>query len=923
MKEKLKAKRIITFIIVMMMLVTSLPVSVLAEGETKLEPIRYLNENVENLPVNVYKPDLSNGKTSGDYIKDPDMAKLYTARRDFKVRRGEEFVINYEPYIATVGEDATEEEKAKINKEIPKPEFDGYTSPTPDQRTIKITYDKIMKLAKSGHLDGSEYKGTKDYQYTPKRNKIKVKHVFQSLDDKSTYGLMDGSTKEIETEEWGETGSSITITPLEQIKRPGYVPEENEIITQVPEETTKDIEIEYRYNRARYLVKFDSNGGSDVHSLNIFYGKTIPYNDEEPEKEGCGFVGWVTDTDITYGPARDTIAAGTLITNKDEVEFTNANGTKEKVNVKDIYDPKKTLKINNDIINNGFVNAMPASDIIFKAYWKEKPTADYTIQYWTEKADYDDTNPNLALRDKYDFIGSYVVKDADTTILPDLNVIAEENRGANKGNITFPDLDVARLGKAKKDKDEFAKYYFLNEKLTKEANKVPDPAKPANKVQKKVLATGETVYNVYYDRRVYTLYFTAANDVAFDLMGSFWPIITRNGQVIGKEGAPYKVDVRFNQSLDKIWPKDEEVSNLPPAGSDKGVDIGPIGWIINNNKGEQIYRDTPPYRLSAEDFIDSQDVVGTGDFEGFGHSDQIPIGENKTKARDKYEISIGSTSYEKAVVHHIDIIKDDFEGKEQIDYDMSYWKSDTSAGEDYDFGLPHLQGFTLKEERRKAEGIGLKKGSVGDWTVYKTFDELNAQRNKKTPFRSDADKIEYIDKFPWGTKSFNGVNGYNYANYTRNKYKLKLNDDPKKIKNDSDYTDGKDRFDVPYEMPLKNLNLDTNNKPQKPTWVPNDWKFKGWATDPAGENLLKDGKETKLHYDQFLFAKWGEPDKKYTVKFDLDGGNTNYSLEASDIATHKAGESIETSLGETKYVLPVKKLTKIMEASRYLKSKIE
>ena len=909
MKEKLKAKRIITFIIVMMMLVTSLPVSVLAEGETKLEPIRYLNENVENLPVNVYKPDLSNGKTSGDYIKDPDMAKLYTARRDFKVRRGEEFVINYEPYIATVGEDATEEEKAKINKEIPKPEFDGYTSPTPDQRTIKITYDKIMKLAKSGHLDGSEYKGTKDYQYTPKRNKIKVKHVFQSLDDKSTYGLMDGSTKDIETEEWGETGASITITPLEQKERQGYVPEENEIITQVPEDNADNLDIEYRYNRARYLVKFDSNGGSDVHSLNIFYGKTIPYNDEEPEKEGCGFVGWVTDTDITYGPAnnRKTIDAGTLITNKDEVEFTNANGTREKVNVKDTFDPNKIFKITDEIKNNGFINAMPASDIVLKAHWKDKPKADYTIQYWTEKADYDDTNPKLALRDKYDYIGSYVVKDADTGSSPNLADIAEANRGADKGNITFPDLGDERLEKAQNDPGEFARYYFLNEKLTEEANKVPDPAKPANKVQKKVLATGETVYNVYYDRRVYTLYFTAANEEAFENAGSYWPIITRDGQVIGQEGSPYKVDVRFNQSLDKIWPKDEEVSNLPPASSEKGVDIGLIGWIINNNAGELIFRDTPPYRLSAEDFIDSQDVVGTGDFEGFGHSDQIPIGENKTKARDKYEISIGSTSYEKAVVHHIDIIKDDFEGKEQIDYDMSYWKSDTSAGEDYDFGLPHLQGFTLKEERRKAEGIGLKKGSVGDWTVYKTFDELNAQRNKKTPFRSDADKIEYIDKFPWGTKSFNGVNAYNYANYTRNKYKLKLNDDPKKIKNDSDYTDGKDRFDVPYEMPLKNLNLDTNNKPQKPTWVPNDWKFKGWATDPAGENLVKDGKETKLHYDQFLFAKWGEPDKKYTVKFDLDGGNTNYSLEASDIATHKAGESIETSLGETKYVLPVKK----------------
>ena len=902
MKEKLKAKRIITFIIVMMMLVTSLPVSVLAEGETKLEPIRYLNENVENLPVNVYKPDLSNGKTSGDDIKDPDMAKLYTARRDFKVRRGEEFVINYEPYIATVGEDATEEEKAKINKEIEKPEFDGYTSPTPDQRTIKITYDKIMKLAKSGHLDGSEYKGTKDYQYTPKRNKIKVKHVFQSLDDKSTYGRMDGSTKDIETEEWGETGASITITPLEQKERQGYVPEENEIITQVPEENANNLDIEYRYNRARYLVKFDSNGGSDVHSLNIFYGKTIPYNDEEPKKEGCGFVGWVTDTDITYGPAnnRNTIAAGTLITNKDEVEFTNADGTKAKVNVSDTF-TGTIFKITDEIKNNGFINAMPASDIVLKAYWKDKPKADYTIQYWTEKADYDDTNPKLALRDKYDYIGSYVVKDADTGSSPNLADIAEANRGADKGNITFPDLNDGRLEKAQNDPNEFDRYYFLNEKLTEDANKVPDPAKPTNKVKKRVSATGETVYNVYYDRRVYTLYFTTNNEEGWDPSSSYWPTLTRNGQVIGKEGSPYKVEARFNQSLDKIWPKDEEISGLPPASSDPGGDMGPIGWTINvNEPGELIFRDTPPYRLSAEDFIDSQDVVGTGDFQGHGHGDQIPLGENQTKARGKYEISLAASSWDQSVVHHIDIIKDDFEGNEQIDYDLSYWKSDTNGS--YAFILPNLQGFTLKQETRDAEWV-LEKPTT---PKYRTINDVNIARNKKTPFRSDADKIEYIDKFPWGTKLFDGKNRYNFANYTRNKYKLKLNNDPKTIKNDNQYTDGIDRFDVPYEKPLKDLDLDTKNVPEKPDWVPDDWEFKGWALDPAGENLVKDGNETKLHYDQFLFAKWSEPDYKYTVKFDLNGGDTNYSLDAEDIATHKAGESIETSLGSKDYVLPKK-----------------
>ena len=185
-------------------------------------------------------------------------------------------------------------------------------------------------------------------------------------------------------------------------------------------------------------------------------------------------------------------------------------------------------------------------------------------------------------------------------------------------------------------------------------------------VQKTVLSTGETVYNVYYDRRVYTLYFTAANELAFDLVGSFWPIITRDGKVIGEEGSPYK---------------------------------------------------------------------------GYGHADQIPIKDGETKKRDKYEISIGSTSYEKAVVHHIDIIKDDFDGKEQIDYDMSYWKSDTYAigADGYPFILPHLQGFTLKEETREAKWV-LKEPV--EHSEYRTIDDLNNARNKKTPFRSDDDKIE-------------------------------------------------------------------------------------------------------------------------------------------------------------------------------------
>ena len=587
-----------------------------------------------------------------------------------------------------------------------------------------------------------------------------------------------------------------------------------------------------RYNRAIYDVKFDSKGGTELPGMTLIYGQTIPKLNFDIEKLGSNLQGWKTNKDITYTDPdgnRKTLSKDTLI-KKEDFE---AGGK----------------------FQDGIKYAMPAETLTFTAEWTDKPKADYVIQFWTEKPDYNDQDDKLTLRDRYDFIGSRRIDNVDTGSTPNLTDLDIQG-------ITFPDLNDGRLEKAQNNKEEFERYYFLNEDLTKKQNaSEKDP-----NVQKSVLSTGETVYNVYYDRRVYTLYFTAANELAFENAGSFWPIITRDGQVIGQEGSPYKVDVRFNQSLDGIWPKDAEVSNLPPGSSNPGGDTGLIGWIINNNAGESVFRDTPPYRLSAEDFIDSQDVVGEGEFEGFGHADQIPIGENQTKARDKYEISIGSTSLDTAVVHHIDIIKDDFDGSEQIDYDMSYWKSDTDVVE-YPFILPNLQGFTLKEERREAEWIFTEKSNKSD----KTFDELNEERNAKTPFRSDADKIEYIDKFPWGTKLFDGKNAYNYANYSRNKYKLKLNNDPKTVKNDSEYGEG-NILDVPYEKPLKDLKLDTNHVPKKPDWVPEKWTFKGWALDPSGDNLVKEGNETKLHYDQVLFAKWAEPDTIWKVKFDPNGG---------------------------------------------------
>ena len=792
---------------------------------------------------------LEEGQSAADLVKNPEQPKIYTLRTDYKVQRGDKYEINYQPYIASVGEAATQAEKDKVNKKITLPELAGYDKSHLDD-TYKIDYETVKKAAEgkneSGNdANGKRYQANEDFRYKAKANEITIKHVFQDLHDFTKYTNPDGSVGDdtaLFTTQSGNTGSTMEVSPLDgkHPNRKGFVPEAPFITMQVPENAENFI-LEYRYNRAHYDVKFDTKGGTPVPSRTLYYEQTIPKIDDTsiPKKAGSDFLGWMPSITL------------------------KTTGGKT-------YPENQIIKDSNDkpILNLDAELKMPASKITFTAVWQEKDKAEYVIQFWTEKTDYDDKDDKLPLRDRYDFIGARRIDDADTGSRPDLTNL-------DIHGITFPDLNDGRLEKAQDDKKEFERYYFLNEDLTKKQNaSEKDP-----NVQKSVSSTGETVYNIYYDRRVYTLYFTAANELAFDLVGSFWPIITRDGEVIGQEGSPYKVDVRFNQSLDGIWPKDAEVSNLPPASSEKGVDIGPIGWIINNNFGYDIYRDTPPYRLSAEDFIDAEDVI-----EATGHADQIPIGENKTKARDKYEISLGSTSYEKAVVHHIDIIKDDFEGKEQIDYDMSYWKSDTYVI-DYDFILPHLQGFTLKEETRWAEGIGLDKKSGEHWDVEKTFDELNTDRNKKTPYRSDADKIEYIDKFPWGTTSFEGANAYNYARYSRNSYKLKLNNDPKTVKNDSEYGEG-NILDVPYELPLNDLKLDATHKPKKPNWVRDDWSFLGWALDPAGDNLVKDGKETKLHYDQILYAKWGEPDYKWKVIFDPNGGSLR-TIDENKLTTER------------------------------------
>lgn len=106
--------RIISFVLAAMMILTSLPINTFAEadepntGNTEKKTMNYDETPIGKeqinggLEVKVAKPGAN--EKAEDFIKNPDMPKLYTLRADYKVQRGDNEIISYQPYIVTVGD---------------------------------------------------------------------------------------------------------------------------------------------------------------------------------------------------------------------------------------------------------------------------------------------------------------------------------------------------------------------------------------------------------------------------------------------------------------------------------------------------------------------------------------------------------------------------------------------------------------------------------------------------------------------------------------------------------------------------------------------------------------------------------------------------------------------------------------------------
>ena len=914
-------KRTTTFFLALLILV-SVPLQAFAEASGNSKVIRkedYINK-VNKLPVKVKKTD-----NAEELVKNPEKAKLYTVHADFKVQRGDDQIVAYQPYIATAGENISEEEKAKINKLVKFPVLDGYTSATKDGEAT-IDYKFIKKRALShDNLVGDEYKGNFNYLYTPKSSTVKVKHVFQDINDFNKYGRKPGDTEDRIDEQKGLTGTSLTIQPLPKSETVGYVPESANINTQVPEHPDYFV-VEYRYNLAHYAVNYNTDGGTPLPTRTAFYKQTIPSINEKdiPTKEGGEFQGWKPSVDID----------GTGKTFKAGEVMKDASG-------------KPILDLNANLI-------MPASNVTFTAVWKDKEKADYAVQFWTEKADHAD---NASILDKYEYMGTRVYKDKDTGTRPDLD--KEPVNG-----LKFPDLDDTRLQKIwanarfNRGNDLYLnKFFVYNKDLTDEQNK---DLKQPNLV-KSVNANGKTVYNIYYDRQVYDLYFTKSN--AQPAENTFYPEIwgydEDQGEVVkkGGPGNPYHYKARFNQLM-LGWPNDA----MQTKGFSKGMQS--FGWGPNyNTPNWPGYLDTPPYRLNADQFLDMPNYIRWG-----GYTKKIDKGDEtsiKLNWDDYTTLSFGINQAENSMPHHMDFWMDGFkDGETVIRYDLYRSKADTNS-ESYAPKYPKVQGFTGKKASEPAEF--LDEGGI---------DDKNEERAEVTPFPTKTytvlgdelpvGKMKFISAFFNNVDEFGDPlkneddeplvkpfekNGYLRFKYSRNKYPLRFNYDPSIIRDDS-YFNSKNQLETFYEFPLKALSpdVDTNDdykkvgtkegpknllddannlyklglydllqgdkdnpnkffqdangnyRVKRPEGLSDQMVFKGWALDPAGEKMVwNNPKETMPFHPVNLYAKWAEPDYKWKVTFDPDGGTLNsidkenLTTELKNIKEGDVGQEVETT----------------------------
>ena len=675
-----------------------------------------------------------------------------------------------------------------------------------------------------GSDDGIQYYGELNINYAPKTAKYYVRHMLQEAgkdefkEDKDVPGVKTITVggKEIHvTEVTGTVGSNVSAV---SVYVPGYEPEHNLISSPLSdsEDENDKLVLNLRYYRKAYDVTYDSAGGTDVTAQKVYYDQQITPG-TKPTKRGYTFKGWQivdsTSGDSAAGTTSGSSSTGSASTKT--VDFTTFKMPDHDVKLHAVWVANKTTsyrvnvwvqkadlvdKANPDsLVNYDFVglverkNVKTGSSVVLNSMNDAGVAKDTSKLNGTDK-DNPISDPELGLTKK-ELQGTETNNYKDGLIskfnwMNDTPVTSLD--GYNTEDPDNPNNYTVNAKGERVYKDIFTRYFHVNKKLTKRFTK---DTTSTDSTSTKLFANDlDNTFDLVYDRSEYELIFAAPKNSNNGMGGKNAVIHKKNrkGEIISycyagggdcsdkldKESTytygnssnkvtstvnhkGYRVTVRYGQSLTDFWPNSDEVDFMDDGNtSSLGFKIG--GNVNGDTHGA--YRDTPPFRLTKEEFVDPKFHWMYKDGKAPQISDN-PADANAPKytVKDNQRLLI-LDSYDNSKDPQADpiqvIIKKQSiasakngDTGDDIKYELStdsYSKDDTSSG-DYVFPPSSIAGFESKitglkpDNSNRKDGVNIKERLDADDFYTKVHDFYEEVTGEDTP---DDPPEEDKDTFP-------------------------------------------------------------------------------------------------------------------------------------------------------------------------------
>ncbi|WP_391495929.1 InlB B-repeat-containing protein [Gardnerella swidsinskii] len=678
--------------------------------------------------------------------------------------------------------------------------------------------------------DGIQYYGELNINYAPKTAKYYVRHLVQQIDDKNEFkeaanlGIgktitvthKDGTTERIHvTEVTGTVGSDVSAIAL---YIPGYEPENNLISSPLSDsEDEKDkLILNLRYYRKAYEVTYDSVGGTDITAQKVYYQQPVP-KVATPTRRGYTFKGWSV---VDSSQESDPLYADNTIVSLDDYKMPDHN-----VQFRANWDANKTTSYRVNVW-------VQKADLVDKEH--PDSLANYDFVGLVERKNVQ-TDSDVAL-DNMDDAG--VAKDTsklngasedDYVADPELGLTREELQGKNADhsdgliekfnwmndthvtnldgyNTENPDDPNNYTVNAKGErvyKDNFTRYFHVNKELTKKLNReehylVPGRPDLGKRSKSKLCANDlNNTLNLVYNRKEYELIFAkpvgvdSGKNVAIkrkDENGKTTIYCYAGGGDCSKKydkkdkddnsakinHKGYRVNVRYGQKLTDIWP---DVSEL----DFNGEDIGSLGWRLGY-AGDVIYRDTPPYRFTKEEFADpslravfeknqkdkvapriSDDPEKTPQTTYELKDDQRLLTADSSDQSQPIQVIIRKQSIASAKKGN-DPGNDDYvPGDDDYELSTDSYSKDDTPNTDYDYPAPSIAGFN------PADGYDTTK--VGDDFDSGEFEEKLEEWYNESHGHGDWDDLDdyeqkaFAKKYHLAFRKYRGVPVDEQENY--------------------------------------------------------------------------------------------------------------------------------------------------------------